>query len=173
MGFRSRPPAALLTQRVNSKPPAVLRAKRPRLTPSALESKSWTFPAAGGSSQAAGLWPPAARPPCFPRVASSSSRSAGRIEFQTILGSGSHIREHRNGVVSALNGSWQRHCFWRPDPRQTFSVVASLSIINGLRAPGFPRFGFVSVTICTDVRAGSTGTRRGSAAARRGSSSGI
>ncbi len=70
-----------------------------------------------------------------------------------------------------LNDSWQRNCFWRRDPRQTILVAASRLVINGLRAPGFPHFGFVSVTICTDVRAGSTGTRRGSAGARRGSSS--
>jgi hypothetical protein len=137
---------------------------------------AWRRPApeaTAGSDIRQSWLPPAVRSPCCQRGSGCSSRTAGRIKFQTILGSGSHIREHQNRVVSAFNDSWQRHCFWRPDPRQTFSVVASLSIINGLRARGFPRFGFVSVNTCTDVRAGSTGTRRGSAAARRGSSSGI
>ncbi|MBZ2181064.1 MAG: hypothetical protein K7J47_25565 [Acidobacteria bacterium] len=47
-----------------------------------------------------------------------------------------------------------------------------VSLLSMGCGPKCSRFGFVSVTVCTDVRAGSTGTRRGSAGVRRGSSGG-
>jgi hypothetical protein len=62
-------------------------------------------------------------------------------------------------------------CF-QPHPHQMQHVpIKSLHLQRVMRSPRGSRLGLAPINICTDVRAGPTGTRRGSAGAGRGSSS--